>query len=310
MAEVTTGPTTFRVALTQCTATNDRDRNLSTVLDIIGKASGDRPDLILLPENCLLIGTNDEMRAGAVTLESAPISALRDAARAARTIIVLGGFKRRDAWGAVHNTALAIGPDGAFVGSYDKIHLFDAVVNGQSFEASRVEVAGVAPSILVVNGIRIAVTICYDVRFPELYRNLALAGAEIFLVPSAFTYVTGRAHWEVLLRARAIENGAFVIASATAGQAESFRSWGHALAVDPWGVVLADLGETPCRCCTLDLDLSRVQEVRRSLPVLRNVRTEISLKPPVSYLVSERGSLDTAALAPAPHAAPISGGVT
>jgi predicted amidohydrolase len=273
----------LRITLTQCSVTSNRTENLATVLDLVREAATDRPDLILLPENCLLIGSNDEMRAQALTLDAPEIAALRESARRLRTTIVLGGFKRRDAEGGVHNTALTIGTDGELVGQYDKIHLFDAVVNGQSFEASRVEIGGTHPTILVVNGVKIGVTICYDVRFPELYRSLALAGAEVFLVPSAFTYVTGQAHWEVLLRARAIESGAFVVASATVGRTGSFHSWGHALAVDPWGVTLADLGEAPRGWRTVALDLGRAREVRRTMPVLRNVRTEISRTEPVLH---------------------------
>ena len=290
------------VALTQCAVTSDRTANLATVLDLVRGAAADRPDLILLPENCLLIGGNDEMRAQALSLESPEIGALRDAAREARATVVLGGFKRRDAVGGVHNTALTIGPDGDLAGSYDKIHLFDAVVNGQSFEASRVEIAGTHPTIQIVNGVKIGVTICYDVRFPELYRNLALAGAEVFLVPSAFTHVTGEAHWEVLLRARASENGAFVIASATVGRTGSFHSWGHALAVDPWGVTLADLGETSRGWRTIKLDLARAREVRRNLPVLRNVRTDISRKEPALHeapLAQDGGEAAAPSRAPA-----------
>jgi predicted amidohydrolase len=169
------------------------------------------------------------------------------------------------------------------VGGYDKIHLFDARVGGQSFEASSVELAGGQPVILEIQGARIGLTICYDVRFPELYRQLALAGAEVFLVPAAFTRVTGAAHWEVLLRARAIENAAYVVASATIGSptegVDAFPTYGHALAVDPWGEVLADLGEQPVSARVLDLDLDTVARTREKIPVLRGVRADAYARP-------------------------------
>lgn len=277
--------TSLRVTLTQWNVAPEISTNLRTALDIIAGAAPDRPDLILLPENGLFIGTNDTMRAAAFTLDSPEIEQLRSATRAASTTVVLGGFKRRAADGRVHNTALVIGPSGDIVGHYDKIHLFNAVVAGQSFEASRVEQEGDQPTILMIGGVKIGLTICYDMRFPELFRSLALSGVSIFLVPSAFTYVTGQAHWEILLRARAIESAAYVVASATvfdtAGRTEPVKTWGHALAVDPWGKVLADLGTAQRAWQTLDLDVSRAHEVRKSLPVLNNVRLENCRRPPV-----------------------------
>jgi predicted amidohydrolase len=240
-------------------------------------AGPDKPDLILLPENGLMIGTNDEMRAAALGIDSPEIDQLRASANKVSATVILGGFKRRAEDGSVHNTALVIGPGGEIVGGYDKIHLFDATIGGQKFQASRVEVAGTEPVIAVIKHVKVAVTICYDVRFPELYRTLARAGAEVFLVPAAFTFKTGEAHWEVLLRARAIENTAYVLGSATIrGRTgdDAFETWGHALAVDPWGRVLADLGTAEFAHKTLELDLAVLDEVRRNLPVLRGTRPQ------------------------------------
>jgi predicted amidohydrolase len=224
-----------------------------------------------------MIGTNDEMRAAALTIESPEIDQLRSSARDASATVILGGFKRRATDGSVHNTALVIGPSGEIAGGYDKIHLFDATIGGQKFQASRVEVAGSEPVIAVINGVKVAVTICYDVRFPELYRTLARAGAEVFLVPAAFTFKTGEAHWEVLLRARAIENTVYVLGSATIrgrNGDDAFETWGHALAVDPWGSVLADLGTAEFAYRTVELDMELLEEVRRNLPVLRGMRPQ------------------------------------
>jgi deaminated glutathione amidase len=267
----------LRVTLTQWHATRDVAANLRNALDLIRAAAPDKPDLILLPENGLMIGTNDEMRAAALAIDSVEIEALRHGAREVSATVILGGFKHRETDGTVHNTALVIDPSGEIAGSYDKIHLFDATIGGQKFQASRVEVAGTEPVIAMINGVKVAVTICYDVRFPELYRTLALAGAEVFLVPAAFTFKTGEAHWEVLLRARAIENTAYVLGSATIrgrNGDDAFETWGHALAVDPWGRVLADLGTAEFAHKTVELDMNVLEEVRRNLPVLRGQRQQ------------------------------------
>ncbi len=275
----------LRVSLTQWHATRDVAANLRKALELVRSAAADKPDLILLPENGLMIGTNDEMRAAALAIDSPEIDELRRSARDASAAVVLGGFKRRDPGGSVHNTALVISSTGEIAGSYDKIHLFDATIGGQKFQASRVEVAGTEPVIAVINEVQVAVTICYDVRFPELYRTLSLAGAEVFLVPAAFTFKTGEAHWEVLLRARAIENTAYVLASATIrgrdGANDAFETWGHALAVDPWGRVMADLGTAELAFQTVELDMALLQEVRANLPVLLGVR-------PKSYATQPR----------------------
>jgi len=267
----------LRVTLTQWHATRDVAANLHKALELVREAGQDKSDLILLPENGLMIGTNDEMRAAALTLDSPEIDELRSSANKVSATVILGGFKRRAEDGSVHNTALVIGPGGEIIGGYDKIHLFDATIGGQKFQASRVEVAGTEPVIAVIKRVNVAVTICYDVRFPELYRTLARAGAEVFLVPAAFTFKTGEAHWEVLLRARAIENTTYVLGSATIrGRTgdDAFETWGHALAVDPWGRVLADLGTTEFAHKTLELDLALLDEVRRNLPVLRGTRPQ------------------------------------
>jgi deaminated glutathione amidase len=264
------------VAVTQWCVTGQLESNLRIAVSMIQGAAMQHVDLVTLPENCLCLGSNSEMRAGALSLDSPAIAQLRNAARESKCVVVLGGFKRIDESGRVYNTALVIGNDGTILGGYDKIHLFDARVGAQSFEASSVESRGDTPVILSIRGIKIGLTICYDVRFPELYRQLALAGAEVILVPAAFTYTTGRAHWEVLLRARAIENGAFVVAPATIRSEEGgggFQTYGHAMVVDPWGEVLMDLKEAQREYRVLALNLGGVEEARNSLPVLRGIQS-------------------------------------
>lgn len=266
----------LRVGLTQLSPTLDVATNVEQAVDMVLALGPAKPDLVLLPENCLAIGTNAQMRASALAQDSPEIDALRDAALRAATTVVLGGFKRVAPDGRIYNTALVIDARGTVVGHYDKVHLFDANLGGTSYQASSVESPGTHPVMIVVNGVRIGLTICFDVRFPELHRRLAAAGAEVILVPAAFVTATGVAHWEVLNRARAIENGAYVVASATVGLAAdtTFPTYGHALAVDPWGRVLADLGAQKSGSRVIDLDLTLVEEARRSLPVLKAVRPD------------------------------------
>jgi predicted amidohydrolase len=254
------------VGLTQVSPTPDAAHNLAQVLDVIAQGAG--ADLVVLPENCLVNGTNEQMRAGALTEDSAPIAALGRSAAAASATVILGGFKRLTGDGRIRNTALVFDPQGNIAGRYDKVHLFDANVGGTAYRASSVETPGSHPVLLHVAGVQVGLSICYDIRFPELYRTLALAGAEVLVVPAAFTVKTGAAHWEVLNRSRAIENGAFVVSSATVGEQTAFATYGHALAVDPWGAVLTDLGTQAPVCQIIDLDLAAVDQARAALPVL------------------------------------------
>lgn len=282
------------MALTQWHPSGDIPANVATAVELV-HAAGPQADLVALPENGLCLGTNADMRAAALTVDSPEITALCAAAKATRAAVVLGGFKRLDSAGEVSNTALVINADGEVTAGYDKIHRFDARIDGRTFAASAVERAGDRPLIITVAGVRVGLTICYDVRFPELYRTLALAGAEVFLVPAAFTHRTGRAHWDVLLRARAIENGAYVVAPATVrgtDGTDAFETYGHALAVGPWGEVLADLGERSPAWEIVELPLAEVARVREMLPVLRGVRlAEATAEPEIIRLdVNSRGS--------------------
>jgi deaminated glutathione amidase len=267
----------FRAGLTQWRATRDGASNLVTALQLIEQCAREGTDLVVLPENGLFLGSNQEMRAAALALDSPQIRAVGEASRKFATPVLIGGFKCRHADGTIRNSAVLLDASGAVAAVYDKIHLFDARINNQSFEASSVEQAGSRPVIVDVGGVSIGITICYDVRFPELYRKLALAGAQVLLVPAAFTQATGEAHWEPLLRARAIENACFVVASATVRGTDgndAFETYGHALVVDPWGKIVADLGIAAPSATVVELDLALVDAARAKLPVLRSVRPE------------------------------------
>lgn len=279
-------PKAFRIGLTQMSPTRDRDANLAVACDLARACVG--ADMVLLPENCLHLGSNAEMREMAMAIDDAPLAALAEVARETGTPVLLGGFKRKLDRGGIRNSAVLWGADGEVAAIYDKIHLFDARIAGQSFEASSVEQAGERPLLLDLAGARIGVTICYDLRFPDLYRRLALAGAEILLVPAAFTQTTGAAHWHTLLRARAIENEAYVVASATIRKgdgSDAFETYGHALIVDPWGEVLIDLGTAQCDARIVTLDLARVTATRDKLPVLSHIRSDAYAAEPVVVAV-------------------------
>lgn len=275
----------LRVGLMQLQPTRDVQANLQDVLKGVAQAAEQGAELIVVPENALCIGSNAEMRAAAVTLDGPEISAIRDAAQRAGATVVLGGFKQKSERPLLQNTALVIRADGGIQGSYDKLHLFNAVVNGTAFRASDVESAGEQLVIANVNGVKVGLSICFDIRFPEMFRQLARAGAEVILIPAAFTRTTGQAHWEVLVRARAIENEAYVVASATVTSddavASGFETYGHALAVGPWGEVLADLGEAPHAVRVIELDMDKVAQIRAKLPVLNVSRPEVYSSEPL-----------------------------
>ena len=278
----------LRVGLTQWHPTLDVEDNSCLAVAAIERCARDDAQLILLPENGLCLGTNEQMRERALTLDAPAIERLLAAARAANSTVVMGGFKHRGKDGVVRNSAAVIDRDGRIAGIYDKIHLFNARVQGQTFDASSVETAGDRPLLANVAGIAVGVTICFDVRFPELYRTLAHAGAEVLLVPSAFTRATGSAHWETLLRARAIENAAYVVASATISPADDpMATYGHALAVSPWGEVLADFEDAVFDARVLELDLGQREQMLQRLPVLAAARPSASATSPACIDVGQ-----------------------
>ena len=200
----------------------------------------------------------------------------KDIARELGVDLVAGSFSERtERASAARNTRVHVGPDGELKASYRKIHMFDVEVGGRVYKESEHEAPGEEIVLSeTANGLGLGLTICYDVRFPELYRILAVRGAEIVTVPAAFTFATTRDHWEVLLRARAIEGQAFVVAANQIGEhAPGIRSGGRSMIVDPWGVVLATAPDTET-FVVAELDLERQAEIRRTLPSLANRRPE------------------------------------
>ena len=265
--------TTFRAACAQLTSTPDMTANIATACDLAREARDAGADLVALPENVALLAPGADMRAAAVSEADHPaLAAFRDLAREIGVWLLAGSLAVRHGE-KLANRSLLIDPRGDVVARYDKIHMFDVdLPGGESYRESKNYAHGDAARLARTPWGPLGLTICYDMRFAHLYRTLAQAGAALFTVPSAFTRPTGRAHWHVLLRARAIETGGFVIAPAQCGTHYGKRqTYGHSLIVDPWGEVLAEAGQEP-GVIVAEIDMSRVAEARAMVPSLEHDR--------------------------------------
>jgi predicted amidohydrolase len=265
-----------RVAAVQLTSTADRERNLATADRLTRAAAAAGAELVVLPEKWPVLGTPEETAAGAEPFDGPALSWARAAARELGIELVAGSIGERvPGREKGSNTSAHIGPDGEIRAVYRKIHMFDVEVGGRTYRESAHEQGGDEVVLSHTDdGVELGLTVCYDLRFPELYRILAIRGARILTVPSAFTLATTRDHWEVLLRARAIEDQAFVIAANQVGEhAQGYRSGGRSMIVDPWGVVLAQAPDSETYI-TAELDLERQAEIRRTLPSLANRRPQ------------------------------------
>jgi predicted amidohydrolase len=269
----------MRVAAVQCTASADRPANLAAAGELVAAAAGEGAELVVLPELFSLYGNAPTLRAGAEPLDGPTVEWSREVASRHRIWLVAGSFVEAAGKGRNHNTSVLVGPDGTVEARYRKLHLFDVDVPGAMVRESDAVAPGdavVGATVTVDEGrpLPIGLTICYDLRFPELYRLLGQAGALVIVVPSAFAAATGSAHWEVLLRARAIENQVFMIAADQVGAlSASFTAHGHSMIVDPWGTVLAERDDGP-GVVVADLDLAGQQEIRSLLPSLAHRRPD------------------------------------
>jgi deaminated glutathione amidase len=280
---------TLRVAAVQLNATEDVDRNLETADRLTRRAASQGAQLIVLPEKWNVLGRSEVMEQQAQTLDGQAATWAKQTAKELHIDLIAGSFvERREGQEKTSNTSLHIGPDGTIQAEYRKMHMFDVEVEGTVYAESAREQAGDEVVLTTIGSSTadgadptdggdpseriLGMTICYDVRFPELYRALSERGAEILSVPAAFTLATTRDHWEVLLRARAIENQCFVIAPNQIGaHPPGNRSGGRSTIIDPWGIALATAADGETAIVT-ELDFTKLEDVRKRLPALTHRR--------------------------------------
>ncbi len=268
----------IRVACIQMNAGSDFDKNLKQSFALVHQAMHKGAQMILYPETFLHRGSSSQFHEIAEKTEHV-IHKFQHMACMSRVPILLGSIlekgKRQNRY---FSTSLLISDKGYIVGRYRKLHLFDVKTPGRlNFQESEKIDSGSSVVSATLFGIHFGFSICYDLRFPELYRKLACSGAQVMLVPSNFVYETGKAHWYILLRSRAIENQAYVIAPAQVGRNPTTRvqSYGHSLIVDPWGKILAEGSESKSEVVVADIDTDRVQKLRSHFPVLKHSRLKI-----------------------------------
>jgi predicted amidohydrolase len=253
------------------TSRADKAANLAAAERLVAQAAATGADVVVLPEKWNAIGSVDVLHAAAEPLDGESAGAM-SAWASRHGITLVGGSitERREGRAKPSNTSLVFDPEGALVAVYRKIHLFDVEVGGVIYRESEAEEPGEEPVVAEAEDWKIGLSVCYDVRFPELYRILALEGAELVTVPAHFTTPTGRDHWHVLLRARAIENQCYVAAAAQVGETLRGKpAYGRSLIADPWGIVVAQAPDE-ATVIAAELDRGRLQEIRTKLPSLAN----------------------------------------
>jgi deaminated glutathione amidase len=269
----TKGRSLLRAAAVQLECSTDVDRNLTEAERLIREAAANDASLVVLPERLDIRGAPERYAEVAEPLDGRIVSWARELAAELGIDLVAGSIaEQREGHDRVANTSVHAGPDGELKAVYRKIHMFDVEVGGVEYrESEHSEPAEEVVLSQTADGLGLGLTICYDLRFPELYRILALRGARVITVPANFTRITGAAHWEVLLRARAIENQVFVVAPGQGrGSGPDTDSYGNSMIVDPWGEVLARAGGEGACFVAADLDLARQEEIREQLPSLAN----------------------------------------
>ncbi len=269
-----------RVGVIQMTSGPDIEANLAFIEQQCALAAKQGVKLVVTPENCVLFSSREQYHQNAEPLGSGVIQQrLEGIAKLYQLTLIVGSMPIQTARG-VTTTCIVLTPHGQCIAHYDKLHMFDVeVADGHgSYRESDTFTAGNQLVVAETDIGRIGLTICYDVRFPELYKELRLAGAEIIVVPAAFTEVTGEAHWEILLRARAIETQCWVLASGQTGTHPCGRkTWGHSMVIDPWGRVHKQLNDQ-VGLLVADIDLSQSQQVRQNMPLTQHSRFQNELR--------------------------------
>ncbi len=266
----------MKIAAIQMTSGDDMAANIAALEPLLASAAKQGAKFIATPENTFYM-----RREGTAAMADVPMAqheGVRYAQAAAKQRgiwLLIGSIRaREDGMEKPYNRSILIAPTGDIAAHYDKLHLFDVTLpNGQNYRESSQALAGEKPVLAEMDGLKLGMSICYDVRFPNLYRMLALEGAQMLAIPSAFTRPTGAAHWHVLLRARAIENACYVIAPAQCGVHPGGReTYGHSLIIDPWGEILAEASADEPGVIIAEISAERVAEVRSQIPVLEHHR--------------------------------------
>ncbi|MEO8882832.1 MAG: carbon-nitrogen hydrolase family protein [Devosia sp.] len=275
----------IRVAALQMRSGTEPEANLDALEALVAEAAAGGAKYALSPEVTVVFAENRDglARVAGPYENNASLQRVARIAREHKIFLHLGSLAVALPDGRFANRSVVFGPDGAVLATYDKIHLFDATLPGlTAYRESATYAGGDRAVVTPADGMQLGLSICYDMRFPALYRALAEGGAEVIAVPAAFTVPTGRAHWEVLLRARAIETGCYVIAAAQGGTHQNGRStWGHSMIIDPWGEIVAEIDGDEPGVLFADLDLGKVKEAREKVPALANAR-------PFSLTVNDR----------------------
>jgi deaminated glutathione amidase len=279
-------------ACVQFRASRDKSENIARMAPLVAEAAERGARLVLLPEKWNAIADGRELRAYAESLEQGEtIDALARWARQLEIDLICGSVAIADG-DRVGNVSIAVSPDGEQVASYTKIHLFDDDVGGTSYRESVGTAPGSKLAVADLSGLPVGLSVCYDLRFPELYGELQRAGALVLTVPAAFTLITGMAHWEPLLRARAIENQAFVLAADQHGDPGDYGMprFGHSMIIDPWGTVIVQAGPTGDQVIVAELDLAGQRSTRRALPALEHRRPDAYMVADTTFAPYEGGA--------------------
>lgn len=265
----------FIMGVVQVDSQADKEENLRKVEKLVERAAGRGANFIAMPENINYIGDIAGKKASAESIPGPTSEFFAGLAVKHKLWLHCGSYAEKiEGEEHVYNLSIVINPKGEIVGRYRKIHLYDVdIANGPSVKESAVVKPGKEISVFDSDYGRMGLTICYDMRFPELYRILALRGAKLIFVPANYTLFTGKDHWEVVLRTRAIENQCFIVAPGQCGVKPSFQAYGRSMIIDPWGTVIAQAADGE-GLCMADIDMGRVESIRKQLPSLPNRRPE------------------------------------
>ncbi len=264
----------MKIGVVQLASESNKDSNLDSTVKHIDELGNLGCELIVLPEYFNYLGPSELERENAESIDGFTVERISQKAKQHNIYIHLGSFLEKDN-NKVFNTSLVLNPNGEIVSQYRKLHLFDVNVPGEIVHIeSEFITAGDNVSTFTINDVVFGMATCYDLRFPELFRRLSYLGASVFIIPAAFHLNTGKDHWQVLLRARAIENQSFVIAPAQWKGIATHICYGRSMVVDPWGILLAQAPDRECHF-VVDIDLNYLRKIRQKLPALEHRRTDI-----------------------------------